>query len=53
MLRSIGPTLYIHVSFECFPRSWSKSAILILQEVVKDYATHLFKDTNLCAIFAK
>lgn len=53
MLRIIGPTLYIHVSFECFPCSWSKSAILILQEALEDYAVHLFEDTNLCAIFAK
>jgi histone H3/H4 len=51
MLRIIGPTLYIHVLFECFPCSWSKSAIL--QEVVEDYAVYLFEDTNLCAIFAK
>jgi histone H3 len=53
MLRIIGPTLYIHVSFKCFPCSWSKSAILILQEILKDYAVHLFEDSNLCAIFAK
>ena len=33
--------------------SWSKSAILILQEALEDYAVHLFEDTNLCAIFAK
>jgi histone H3/H4 len=53
MLRNIGPTLYIHASFECFPCSWSKSAILILQEVTEDYMVHLFEDTNLYAIFSK
>jgi histone H3/H4 len=55
MLRIIGPVaLYILVSFECFPCSWSiEPAILILQEVAEDYMVHLFEDTNLCAVFSK
>jgi histone H3 len=30
-----------------------ESAILILKEVLEDYAVHLFEVTDLCAIFAE
>ena len=35
------------------PFRWAADAILTAQEATEDFITHLFEDTNLCAIHAK
>ncbi|MFB6197241.1 MAG: hypothetical protein ABEI52_03075 [Halobacteriaceae archaeon] len=35
------------------PFRWAADALLAVQEASEDLLTHLFEDTNLCAIHAK